>query len=903
MAHKYFYLIPSRDNKSFSVLVESNCVANNGSEGRWRIQGTNNKTYASMVIPTTSQVDISKAVWTSENFCFNVHDATGAGIKKIVGEKNGWEAPDYVSSFMDDLDVNASYLKIKNDKLILCKHTKGDWSATIGQWYFKKKNLWDSITGLLVDSAGEEYKEYTITGNTKVPSWELKGATDAGWRVTITFNVTETVLADAGEWDIGADYSGSNIRNNYCFYCTDINETKWLKYLINYPTASLSTRLHSCTKHGATPVSETTDDKYNVYSSNTSYRPKDKYTSGTIGKVDKLAYGTTGEYVDGVAAVPFVMIELKPSENSTVGYNISLPTSAGKGMESVVSLTHERNMADSYNTFVIQLFDRDAMEIEGKLLLGFRYITFYYTDFVSTSKRYKGQVLDFKTTITGKGLMLTLNGYSSNVNTYVGKDSIPWSIICAAKDKDEPAFYYWMNKAGEYHGEVYLSNDGKYNSSEGTLVDPSSPGNSIDDINSSGYYMKVKNTTSNEDGTQTTTQEWISFRDYYTEKGATEQQLNDYEPKAHKFTLSTNGYDAQLSNILADKNIRLSEMRPSDIVIIICIINGWSYKVKTTKSVTEIPDQLSMSYIEYIKEKLIPISVSDEQNASTQYYFWFDDDGVAHYEPYDADTSDVKKLYFNAPEHKDSYPLIGFTSATNGSVLMVTDASNTMEAINAFTGDELSLSTVEAPEDDPAYLSTVVEKSEWYSTNRLTASTNERLISYSNVSALPSETELKNQLLYRWGTVAKYSYKATLDVYGCADITPGNYVDIYIYLDDGQRSNDDISSESDYYKDYKKVDSQKTYNEDGTSNGILQAELDESRKYTGNLTMHHSSGRYIVNKITDTISAGKYMSSLEVFKVDKSRVLNSVKYNSSDNTESKSKETVNSTGGSGGSSW
>ena len=52
------------------------------------------------------------------------------------------------------------------------------------------------------------------------------------------------------------------------------------------------------------------------------------------------------------------MIELKPSENSTVGYNISLPTSAGKGMESVVSLTHERNMADSYNTFVITLFNR-----------------------------------------------------------------------------------------------------------------------------------------------------------------------------------------------------------------------------------------------------------------------------------------------------------------------------------------------------------------------------------------------------------------------------------------------------------------------------------------------------------------------------------------------------------------
>ena len=193
-------------------------------------------------------------------------------------------------------------------------------------------------------------------------------------------------------------------------------------------------------------------------------------------------------------------------------------------MESVVSLTHERNMADSYNTFVIQLFDRDAMEIEGKLLLGFRYITFYYTDFVSTSKRYKGQVLDFKTTITGKGLMLTLNGYSSNVNTYVGKDSIPWSIICAAKDQNEPAFYYWMNKAGEYHGEVYRSDDGKYNSSEGTLVDPSVI--SIDEINSSGYYMKVKVDTGQKDanGNPIYSLDWMQFRDYYTEKGGPEQK-------------------------------------------------------------------------------------------------------------------------------------------------------------------------------------------------------------------------------------------------------------------------------------------------------------------------------------------------------------------------------------------
>lgn len=901
MANRYFYLIPSNDNNNGSVLVNCSYLSTRD-DGRYYGASYDKKVYGAMFRPTTKEVTFKNAVWKSENFCFKF-SANDRDIIGAVGSKNGWEAPDYVDVFMDGIDKNANFLKFNsNGDLVLCKHTKGNWSAKIGQWYFPKKNAWDYIRGIFISSAGESYKEYTIKGGGGVPSWELNGATDAGWRVNITLNYTEEVLATKGNYDIGADYSGENIGSSYCFYCTDKNNKYWLDYLVKYPYTTVSnntTKPHSCTKHNETPkqaqsfdTSAGTDNgyKYESYNSNTKYSPNATASSASLGKVERLAYGTTGTYVDGVANVPFIMIELRPSEDSEVGYNISLPTTSGKGMSSVVSLTHERNMADSYNTFVLQIFDRDAMEVEAKLLLGFRYITFYYTDFVSTSKRFKGEVLNYKTTIAGKGLMLTIDGYSSNVNTYIGKDSIPWSVLCQS---GEPSFYYWMNKAGEYHGEVRVAESGEFNSSEGEVVRPRNI--AIEEIHN--YYLKVPVEEKDEDGNTTGSgTEWRTFDEYYED--VDEETKDKFRPTPHKWTLSTNGYNAQLENVLADDDVQLSDMRPSDIVKMICIINKWSYKIVQTKKVTEIPDQISMGYVEYIKEKLIPISVSEGKKSSTQYYFWFDDDGVAHYEPYNASENGVKKLYFNSVEHPDSYPLIGFTSATNGSVLMVTDATNSMEAINAYTGDELSLSTVSASTNDPDYLSTVVETAEWYSTNKLTRRDRKdlQLISYSNKSTLPSEEELKNQLIYRWGTVSRYTYKAQLEVYGCADLTPGNYVDVYIYLDDGARSNGDVAEESEYWRNLNnEYESSKTYNEDGTYNAKLMY-WDEEKHYSGNLTMHHSSGRYIINKITDTISAGKYVSSLEVLKVDKNKVLDMIEYNSETETENKKSENVGSSG-------
>ena len=906
MAKHYFYLEPGAKKGTFSKLVDLSSIENTGTNGRWK-RGAVQNSWTGLVVPHKKTVNANKKM---DNLSFTSYDydlsftCESAVLEGMTGFNDCIPTVN-INSFLNDVDNDVKYLAIENGNLYLYEHKKREYSAKVKHWYFKDKNILEHIGSFLfgLESAGESVTNYAINENTMVSQLE-SGWNSAGWEATVELRFTKKLLASKGEYDIGADYSGSNIEDNYCFYCRDNNTTFRLSYVTSYPYTTIdrdSERVHSCSKHNATPVTpETTtsnDNNYNdnsTVSRNTAYVNKATLDKSSLGNVEKLAYGSVGDYKDGVARTPMIMVELRPNEKSDKGFNISIPAN------SLVSLTHERNMADSYNTFVLQIFDKDAMQVEAKLLLGFRYILFYYTDFVATSKRFKGEVLDYKTTITGKGIMLSLSGYSSNVNTYIGKDSIPWSVMCEA---NYPGFYYWMNEAGEYHGEVRIaSNSDLYEevfcSSEGDIVNV----NAFPDISSIGEYS-LKETS--EDGQS---KRWTTFRKFYEEKGATEADIDRFEPKPHLFTLATEGYNASLENVLADDSkFQLSDKRPSDIVKLICIINRWSYVIKDTKKVSEIPDQISMSYVEYIKEKLIPISVSDEGKSNTQYYFWFDDSGVAHYEPYSPSEDGIKKLYFNSSEHKDSYPLIGFTSATNGSVLMVTDATNTMEAINAYTGDPLSLSSVDSTSVDSSYLSTVIETSEWYSTNKLTVNSDDRykLISYSNVSSLPSETELKNQFLNTWERISKYTYKASLDVYGCADISPGNYIDVFIYMDNGYRSSEDKDVVSEYWKNQEKeYNDSITYNEDGTYNAKLMY-WDEDKHYTTvNPAMHHTSGRYIVNKITDTISAGKYMSSLEVLKIDKNKLVDVVTYNSE--TETESKTTVSSgysSGGGGGSSF
>jgi len=872
---KFYYLIPGEEKGIFSILVEDNGCYNNGKNGRWKYPAGSGETTAGLIEPIEKNVSGANQLNWGAGYKYNIKFTIGLEALKTAcgGTQKGWRVQDYLVDFLYDVDSNCKYLAFNNNgDLLLKEHKKGKFTAKVKR---EKKVLAVTETNIILNGPKtyETQSEVYSISDSSDDSKDIK----SGWTYTITVTMTFSngkVLAKKGEFDIGADYSGSNTGSNYCFYCKDNTRIDHLAYLCTVPYVTIDkheARIHSCTKHndGAVPQEKVSDNS-NYSSKSLTYKAKSSYTSKMIGgtkAVQKLEGGSVGEYKDGVARTPMIMIELRPSENSTQGYNISIPAN------SLVSLSHERNMSDSYNTFVLQVFDKDAMQVESKLLLGFRYILFYYTDFVATSKRFKGEILDYKTTITGKGLMLSISGYSSNASTYVGKDSIPWSCLAEAKST---SFYYWTNKMGEYLGEARVSNDGYFCSCEGNMVQPLAYPNPSE---VSPYYLKVPFQSEEESG-----YEWKTFDEYYTDISDPDV-MEKYRPYCRRFTLSVNGYNAQLDNVLADyPEINPGSKRPSDIVILICLINGWNFQVKTTKAVSEIPDQISMSYVEYIKEKLIPISVSDEKNSNTQYYFWFDDEGTAHYEPYSAADTNVKKVYFNAPDKKDTYPLIGFTSATNGSVLMVTDASNTMEAINAYTGDALSLTSVDASSKDESMLKTITETSEWYSTNKLTLRDDKSLglISYSNTSTLPSEAELRSQLIHRWGLVSRYTYKASLDVYGCADITPGNYIDVYIYLDEGTRSGDGPYS---IKETVKKIDGA-----DELPDNYIKEYID--REYIGNLTMHHTSGRYIVNKITDTISAGKYISSLEVLKIDKNKILETVEYDESTQSENKKQETV-----------
>ena len=227
-----------------------------------------------------------------------------------------------------------------------------------------------------------------------------------------------------------------------------------------------------------------------------------------------------------------------------------------------------------------------------------------------------------------------------------------------------------------------------------------------------------------------------------------------------------------------------------------------------------------------------------------------------------------------------------------------------METINAFTGDALSLDVIADASTDPALAGALSTTTDWYQSNRLMQEEDPelqklKLIRYNKSNSLPSETELKNELINTWGRVARYSWKAILNVYGVTDLTPGDYIDVYIYLDEGARSNAEVSQKISTTTTEKVLSNVYT-TMDGpeitTHKEYKDVEKEVVSGYIGNLTLHHSSGRYIINKIKDSISSGKYTSELEVLKIDKNQVLNIVSYDTSSQKENKEQTVIGTVG-------
>ena len=837
-----------------------------------------------LVTPNFS-ADINKfSSWGDRTlYTFQAKDLTIGKMKAACGYKSNddyavikefisvWDkhSVDYIAKFNGD-----SKSATGNGNFTLKHHEAGCWTVT------RRDKLINRTTGKLENTISD------VATNAhrfkyKLTSSNLTYRTETVYDISL--DVTNKVLAKKNDWELGSLATGSNSGSAYCFYCTDYT-TVWGNARVNRHfgvmpavNASHASRLHSCTKHGlSASYSNSVSDS--SASSGTTYDPYDTKLNGNkkgndngIG-IKHLEWGTKGEYVDGVATVPFVMMEFLTAADSQVGsgYAISMPCTN----DSFVSLTHERNMYDGYNTFQIQLFDKDALQVESKLLLGFRYIFFYYTDFVSTSKRFRGEVLDYTTAISGKGLLLTLTGYTSSTTMYTGTDSIPWSILTEASDYE---FFYWTNMEGEYHGPVrYELNQTVYtdtaksekrdvcwNSSSGTILGNDrvaqyggSLGITVNNDMKLDYCMKAPMSEKDKKGSgkeSADSSEWVTFDYYY--KSVSDKDKERYRPYAKLWSLKKYLEKDEYADFANEISVlgslgKIGEKRPSDIVIMICIINRWKWKpdyIRETKAVSEIPDQISQTFVEYIKEKLIPNCVSADAEQATQYAFWFDDEGFVHFEPPENKVA-KSKLYFNSKDQKDSYPLIGFVASSNGSVLMKSDAVTTMAAINRITGDTIEVSNLQATSLNDAQLSKQIHNTaEWFVTNEFTRSDKLKYFNIQNVNSVASEEDLKKELRYRYGRITKYSYKAKLDVYGCSDLTPGDLVDIYIYLGDGQRSDDALS--------------QKTYR---TEKELVE----DDPSYLGNITIHHSSGRYSIYKITDTISGGKYISSLEVLKVD-----------------------------------
>ena len=884
-------------DKFISKVDDNYVVSSTGSSSGTSMQATYNTRYKEY---SKSSKDPSNAYPIVINYDYSVIHKNSIGTPAF-----GYNEIKDIKAAVNKLDVDSVVRWLQIDtygNIGYREHNRGNWSVTVKSVYIAKTsktgktiaiaNLEKKATNNTKSLLGpEDYYDWNVfesmvgkhfnykTGNeVSTSSTYVAGVKWYRSSTVYTIELTSsyTKLVDKNNWELGSIWTGNNIDNNYCFYSnrTDFNiYVKYLHLANGMPIVTDKHRtdgtVHDCTKHGG--QTHTDKEYYGTTSSSTvndrlTYDPYKTTFSGSGGStanpVGKLEFGTRGSYKDGVATVPYLILTLAGDKDFKSKIEMTIHE---KDRNTFVSLIHERNLGDSYNTFQLQLFDKDAKQVEAKLLLGFRYIEFYYTDNVSTSKRFRGEVLDYKTVIAGKGLMLTLTGYTSNVQVYTGKESIPWSKIIEARSF---SFYYWLNNAGEYHGEVRLTVADKYvgkndspkspktnvnvlNSTEGLLISPDYVDELPIDINNNSMYC-LKASFQTGESKKDTEVLWTSFERMY-DSSLTAEQYIEYRPKPKIWSL--NDYLKQrnttFGNELSGLNMSLgdiTEPRPSNIVILICVLNGWPFRykdIKKTRKVSTIPDMVSMSFTEYIKEELIPISMSENAGGSAQFYFWFDDDGYAHFGPQDETAS--CSLYFNSKEVADSYPLIAFTAAANGSVLMQVDATKSMASVNVKTGDPIDVSAIELEEGDE-YLQNYHKSEEWYSTNSLTQNNSNKLITYSNVTVSKSEEDLLKQLRYRYGYVSQYSFKASLDVYGCSDITPGQMVDIYIYVGDGVRSSDPVSKVNDNSK---------------------QKGVDE---YIGNTTIHHSSGRYFVNKITDTISGGRYLSTLEVLKVNEGQL-------------------------------
>ena len=788
---------------------------------------------------------------------------------KVYSDRNHTYIQKAIEKFITYMDKSiVGYIVKENSKLIGMTHVKSDVSIKMNLDYY------------YIEWGKEKHYKKNVTCNLynlKVPMpdrWDHFLGEDC--TITIKLNFIKQFIDEGGTWEIGSIPDSENGNGwgttDYCFYCNDNFKIDYLKYLT--PDLPMVQSIDNNKKHSQkTHTSSSKKDKSKNYTSETPVKEikknKKKVTSikgnastASLEKVGKLTLGSTGEYVDGVATCPTIVLQLLGSDDpNSASYNLTIPYTS-----TFVSLSHQRNLHDGYNKFTMQLFDEDALQVEAKLLLGFRYVRFYYTDMVSTSKRFKGEIMDYKNVITGKGLMLSLEGYTTNVDIYTGKDSVPWSKLYEVQDF---AFFYWMNNAQEYQGEVHLTSaegkeidwqqynrdDAIYNSSEGSMIPATQVKNTdgiiyrwFTDGSSCKYSMQVQ------DGNKLV---WEEYDEFY--KSVDQSARDKYRP--HPKVYSLIDYNEYLENTIlelfdTDSLTEVFEKRPSNVVKMICGIMKWKTKksyIKDTKEVSAIPDQTSKSFVQYIVEDLIPISISKYANA-TQYSFWFDDEGYAHYEPCKVEAN-RKKLYFNAPNIKDSYPLISFTSAANGAVLMNSSGQNLVEALNYTTGEELDYSTIKIAKGESNIPTTIYKSEEWFDTSKITGKN--KLVSYTNTSTAPSETELKSLAIYKWGEVANYMFKASLEVYGAVDLEAGKTVDIYIYLDEGKRDSSPVTSKEVVKTgEYKESDHNTFKYVD--PNDLSQKSCQISVVNKGNLTLHHSSGTYFINKITDSISAGRF---------------------------------------------
>lgn len=530
----------------------------------------------------------------------------------------------------------------------------------------------------------------------------------------------------------------------------------------------------------------------------------------------------------------------------------------------IKSLSIDRAWGDVANDFKMEIFDATAYEIESLLINGNRNIEVMWVDADGkTSALYTGFIWDYSTTFVNNGIMLSLEGtvgvsvqdiYTqwtrlwNKVYIFNWKDFCGKSFISAEKkaehDLTAAKFEKYIDDvmtgkkrvSATEALEAYLSQEAATIPIISAIYNTDSEGifnyNTDIKVDADGQYY-IKNIDGDKkDEIQKCTEFEIPVRPsdivkllaiggkmIYLLKGSPDGIIKGIESKLADFNVNLT---------YGDKSYEKYADMPDEVK---CMIekaleacedlegNGWVLgDIDDTLPVKVDLSQQKLSDTNYITTILIPKSIRESDNESN-YELYFDDNGRVNFKPIkiDVQSKAILRLGYYNPDiayQNNTYTpenVISFTHKAPLSAALCGSELNETSGISYITGETITASSEEMG---------IKEKN--VDIDDLRSIQLQVKHSPSNIITTTDSSIVSAQALNRWRTVASWPYEAELTMYGCIKLVPGrDYID------------------------------------------VINIPLNSLGK---NLQYHHTSGKYLVQGISESFEGGVHTSKLTLLK-------------------------------------